>query len=130
MTQAVTDLYVSAGLPDYYVNVFFFPIQQSLRYVAGKEASRVIWIEIIHVARNWDGVDLEGPSKFKEAVNRVTEPYVRDDIHFEYVVIEGPAALWQINGIDPPESFGPEQQYVATQNKKLLDDLHQRLLSH
>ncbi|KAF5123402.1 hypothetical protein E5D57_011315 [Metarhizium anisopliae] len=43
-------------------------------------------------------------------------------IHLEYAVLEGPAALWRIDGIDPPEAFGPDEQEQAEANRKILHD--------
>ena len=49
-------------------------------------------------------------------------PYtIAKGFHLEYFVVEGPPHLWRINGIDPPEGFGPDEQEQAEKNRALLE---------
>lgn len=63
-------------------------------------------------------------TRMKNRMDKILKPYTIDrGIHLEYAIAEGAAELWRINGIDPPESFGPDEQEQAAHNKKLLDEM-------
>lgn len=122
VARGATEFYVSKGLPSFYVHVIFFPIATENKFTGGTPQSRFVIIELAHIARNWDG-DQKRATVIKDSVDRVMRPFTIDKgIHLEYAVLEGPAALWRIDGIDPPEAFGPDEQEQAEANRKILHD--------
>jgi phenylpyruvate tautomerase PptA (4-oxalocrotonate tautomerase family) len=124
IAHGVTQWYVAAGLPAFYVNVFFLPLPPSNFYTSGKSESKKVSIEILHVARQWDPTNAAGAVRIKTGLDRILRPFTLDKgIDLEFCVAESPAALWRINGIDPPEGLGPDQQELAEANKKLLEEM-------
>ncbi|EFY98152.1 hypothetical protein MHUMG1_04552 [Metarhizium humberi] len=122
VARGATEFYVSKGLPSFYVHVIFFPIATENKFTGGTPQSRFVIIELAHIARNWDG-DQKRATVIKDSIDRVMRPFTIDKgIHLEYAVLEGPAALWRIDGIDPPEAFGPDEQEQAEANRKILHD--------
>ena len=47
-------------------------------------------------------------------------PVYVNSLHLEYAVLDGPPYLSRINGVDLPESFGPEEKEKAEKAKTLL----------
>ncbi|OKL62332.1 hypothetical protein UA08_02286 [Talaromyces atroroseus] len=122
ISQAVTKWYVAGGLPDFYVNVFFLPLPPSNFYTGGKPEHKKVSIEILHIARQWDPTNAAAAVRIKSSFDQILKPFTLDrGVHLEFCVAESPAALWRINGIDPPEGLGPDQQELAEVNKKLLE---------
>jgi hypothetical protein len=92
-------------------------------FTGGMERSKTVGIEIDHVARHLDPRDKNTSMAIKDSIYAIMRPYNIDrGFHLEYAILEGPAALWRINGIDPPESFGPDEQVEADKNRKILND--------
>ncbi|CZT17836.1 uncharacterized protein RCC_03672 [Ramularia collo-cygni] len=124
IARAATAFYVSHGIPDYYVNIQFFPLTPNEFYTGGNPISTTVFVEITHVARHWDPTDNAAALRMKDSFDKILMPYTTDrGLHLEYCVHESPAALWRINGIDPPESFGPDDQEQAVKNRARLNQL-------
>jgi len=122
IAKSVTNYYVSVGLPDFYVNIFFIAVPTSNFYVAGQTESKKVSVEMLHIARQWDRNDYSRATRFKNRISDILAPFTTDKgLQLEFCVVEGPAQLWRINGIDPPEGLGPDQQELAETNKKLLE---------
>lgn len=122
IAMAATAFYVTAGLPAFYVQVIFIPISDDNFFTGGQSKSKSVSIEISHIARHLDPTQKARNTRFKDAVDTIMRPYTIDKgFHLEYFVVEGPAYLWRINGIDPPEGFGPDEQDQAEKNRALLN---------
>lgn len=128
VAKAITDLYTNRGLPDFYVNILFIPFPTENLFNAAKPRSGHVMVEILHVARNMDPNDHELHTKFKNAVDRILGPYTLDrGLHLEYAVVDCPQYLARINGVDIPESFGPEQKDEADKARARLQAMHTSL---
>jgi hypothetical protein len=124
LANEITDFYISRGLPAYYVNVQYWPLSPDKYYTGGNPIAKTVFVEILHVARNWDRKDKQYPTLIKDAVDNILRSYTIDlGLHLEFAILESAAQLWRINGIDPPESFGPDQQEEAARSKQKLDAL-------
>ena len=122
IAKAATEFYVGVGLPAFYVQVVFIPIADNFFFVAGQSKSKSIMIEIDHVARHMGESEKARQTRFKDAVDTIMKPYTTDrGCHLEFAVLEGPAHLWRINGVDPPEGFGPDDHEQAENNRALLE---------
>jgi phenylpyruvate tautomerase PptA (4-oxalocrotonate tautomerase family) len=127
LARQITDWYVGVGLPDYYVNVTFYKLSDEDFFSAGTSTSEKVLIEIIHIARHQDPTKTERVMAMKDSFDRLLKPYTLDNgLELEFNIIEAPAWLWRINGIDPPEAFGPEDKEQAETNRKRLDELREK----
>jgi hypothetical protein len=123
IAKGATQFYVKNGLPAFYVNVIFIPVTPDNFFTGGVEKSKTVGIEIDHVARHWDPIDKATSGAVKDGIDAIMRPYTIDrGFHLEYAILEGPVGLWRINGIDPPESFGPDEQAEAERNRKILNE--------
>ncbi|OAA74905.1 Tautomerase [Akanthomyces lecanii RCEF 1005] len=121
IARGATEFYSRAGLPAFYVHTLFTSMERENSFTGGKlHSTPFVLIEVAHVARNWDGKK-EHAEHIKKGIDRVMMPFTTDKgIHLEYAVLEGPAALWRIDGVDPPEAFGPDDKDQAEVNRKIL----------
>jgi phenylpyruvate tautomerase PptA (4-oxalocrotonate tautomerase family) len=113
--QSVTRLYVSYGLPAFYVNMTFheFPAESFL--VGGDPADDFVRIWIDQIARK---VPEERERAWMEEVEETIAPFVRDrGMRWEVHIDTTPRGMWTVGGIvPPPENSEAEQRWVA-QNK-------------
>lgn len=122
LAKEITDWYCSSGLPAFYVNILYLPLSTSNFYTSGKPESKKVTIEILHIARNWDAANTAMATRMKTCIDRILKPYTLDKgIHLEFAINDSSAALWRINGIDPPEGIPADQKELAETNKKLLE---------
>ncbi|KAJ2980080.1 hypothetical protein NQ176_g2860 [Zarea fungicola] len=125
IAKGAVEIYRHFGLPDFYVHVIFETVSQEDNYTSGGRHSTFVIMELVHIARNYKG-DTARAKLFKDKVDQLMMPFTTDKgIHLEYAVVEGPAAMWRIDGVDPPEAFGPEEQEQAEINRKILADKYQ-----
>ncbi|EJP70614.1 BOUP1-like protein [Beauveria bassiana ARSEF 2860] len=129
IAKKATEWYQSVGLPAFYVHTLFVPFERENGFTGGKpHAAPYVLLEVAHIARNWEG-NKKAAEAIKRGIDGVMKPFTTDKgIHLEYAVLEGPAALWRIDGVDPPEAFGPDQQEQAAKNRKILADKYRSLL--
>lgn len=121
IAQGATDFYTKIGLPAFYVHVLFFPFEKENKYTGGKKQSRFVLVEIDHIARHLEPGNRKQAIRVKEAVDKVMMPLTTEKgIHLEYCILEGPVDLWRIDGIDPPEAFGPDEQDEAEKSRQFL----------
>lgn len=125
IAKAATEYYVRGGLPSFYVNVIFIPIADNIFFTGGQSKSTSVMIEIDHIARHMEPSEKARHTRFKEAVDAIMKPYTTDrGCHLEYTVLEGLTYLWRINGVDPPEGFGPDDHEQAEKNRAFLEREH------
>ncbi|CRG89721.1 hypothetical protein PISL3812_06760 [Talaromyces islandicus] len=121
IAQGATDFYTKYGLPAFYVHVMFFPFEGENKYTGGKKQSRFVVVEINHIARHLEPGNRKQAITIKEGIDKVMKPLTTEKgIHLEYCVIEGLTELWRINGVDPPEAFGPDEQEEAEKSRQFL----------
>lgn len=125
IAKGATDFYVSSGLPAWYVSVVFQEFDAKNHFNGGASTSNHVVIEIVHIARRLDPNNKKLVRHVKDSFDKILAPYITGrGFHVEYAVLEGPAALWRINGIDPPEALGPDEAEQGERNRKLLQELH------
>ena len=60
-------------------------------------------------------------TKLKDTFDEILEPHTTDKgHHLEYAVVDAAPYLSRINGIDLPESFGPEEKEKADEARAVL----------
>ncbi|EGP86094.1 unnamed protein product [Zymoseptoria tritici ST99CH_1A5] len=125
LAREITDWYVNtAKLPDYYVNVTFYKLPVEDFYTAGTSNADKVLIEIIHIARHQDPNNKARSKGMMDTFDGILRPYTLDrGLKLEYNIIDAPAWLWRINGIDPPESFGEGEEEKAEISRKRLAEL-------
>ncbi|OAQ98366.1 hypothetical protein LLEC1_01166 [Akanthomyces lecanii] len=129
IARGATEFYTRVGLAAFYVHTLFTPMERENSFTGGKlHSTPYVLIEIDHIARNWDGKK-EQAERIKKGIDSVMMPFTTDKgVHLEYAVLEGPAALWRIDGVDPPEAFGPDDQEQAEVNRKILAEKYRSSL--
>ncbi|KAJ5647839.1 Tautomerase [Penicillium lividum] len=121
IAKGATSFYAQRGFPSWYVNVLFFELNSTSFYTGGLPKSQTVGVEIIHIARHWDPTNKQAAVAIKNGVDAILGPFTtKKGLHLEFAVLEGPAELWRINGIDPPEAFGPDEQEQAEKNRQIL----------
>ncbi|MBW0576075.1 hypothetical protein O181_115790 [Austropuccinia psidii MF-1] len=121
IAQGATDYYTKRGLPAFYVHVLFFPFEKENKYTGGKKQSRFVLMEIDHIARHLEPGNRQQSTRIKEGIDKVMMPFTKEKgIRLEYCILEGPTSLWRIDGIDPPEAFGPDEQDEAEKSRQLI----------
>lgn len=121
IAQGAADFYTKHGLPAFYVHVVFFPFEKENKYTGGKKQSRFVLVEIDHIARHLEPGNRQQSIRIKEGIDKVMMPFTTEKgIHLEYCVLEGPTALWRIDGVDPPEAFGPDEQDEAEKSRQFI----------
>ncbi|KAI4941222.1 hypothetical protein J4E91_010912 [Alternaria rosae] len=116
LANAITEIYVKAGLPRFYVNVLFQPIQPESFFIGGvarpspnTDANKpgrdstvpMIRIRIEHLARQMP--NMAHKLRFMDAVDAALKPFIGDKGYdWEYSVEEVDRDLWKVNGMVPP----------------------------
>jgi hypothetical protein len=76
LSECITTLYTSRGLPAFYVVVLFIPIETDSFYVGGKQTNNFIRIISQHLARQFP--DNEAKQRFMEKFDDVLAPFIKD----------------------------------------------------
>jgi len=125
VAKGATDFYVSRGIPDFYITVLFVPVPTESLFNAAKPQFGHVLVEIFHVARNIDPNNHTLHTKLKDAFDGILGPYTTaKGLHLEYAVLDAVPYLSRINGVDLPESFGPEEKEKAEKARALLEAQH------
>jgi len=102
LANAITIPY--AGLPKFFVNVVFIPLEPSYLYTGGKPQTNWVRITVEHLAAQMAPEDMD---KFHEFVTRyeaVLKPFIQDKgIEHELSFYSVPHEPWRMNGIRPPD---------------------------
>jgi phenylpyruvate tautomerase PptA (4-oxalocrotonate tautomerase family) len=120
IASQITAMYTSAGLPAFYVNVFFHPLPPSDLYIGGKPRSNFLRAMVQHIALRFedrkDPVELQ--KRFLSATDRILAPICKKyGLDWEYHILETPRELWKINGLVPPPFGSSEEKEWFTTNK-------------
>jgi len=101
IAKAVTEAYTEAGIPAFWVNVFFHENPVGCFYSGGQSPPNAIFFVIDHAARGWKSE--EERLRFIDRINTIVGPILRPKgIKWEYNIYEHPAHNWRINGMVPP----------------------------
>jgi phenylpyruvate tautomerase PptA (4-oxalocrotonate tautomerase family) len=76
LSQHITDMYTSSGLPAFYVVVLFIPIEKDSFYVGGQLTNNFIRIVSQHLARQLPND--EAKKQFMEKFDKVLAPFIKD----------------------------------------------------
>jgi phenylpyruvate tautomerase PptA (4-oxalocrotonate tautomerase family) len=124
----ITDYYIDKGLPPFYVNVFFIPLEPDNFFIGGTPRKNFVRITIEHIARHYPDGDTEAGMKFREGrmdlINevgcnlstlvtnimdwwngmQVLKPHIADrgDLEWEHNIAETPRDLWRVHGLVAP----------------------------
>ncbi|CAI7641665.1 unnamed protein product [Penicillium viridicatum] len=102
LAKSITSLYVSVGLPAFYVQVHF--------------TENIPGLTIYHIARAFK-TD-EAKRGFLAAVDEILNPFFeRKGMEWEYFIAEASRDLWKINGLVPPQPGSEEEKKWAELNK-------------
>ena len=116
MVKKITALYVSAGLPAFYVVVNFIEIPEKSFFVGGKRSKQLVRVIAQHLARQlaWD----IQKQRFMEAYEAILAPFIIDrGYDCETTVEECDANMWRENGLVPPLPGSEAEKEWVRQNK-------------
>ncbi|KIW24092.1 uncharacterized protein PV07_09826 [Cladophialophora immunda] len=125
ISKAITDLYVSRGLPPFYVVVIFVDVDEKGIFVGGESKNNFVRIVVEQIARVMMGPETEeGKARRKawmDRINDVLKPYIIDraELEWELHIYETPRDLWRIQGLDPPPPFSEAEKLWAEKNKAI-----------
>jgi len=87
LAEAITNLYISRGLPAFYVVVLYIPFENDSFYVGGKPTNNFIRIVSQHLARQFP--DDAAKNAFMERFDTILAPFIKDK-----------GVDWEVNDID------------------------------
>lgn len=115
LAARITDHYVSAGLPRFYVMVVYHQTRPEDLYVGGEPAGSAVRIVIDHIARHSTGSAHR--QRITQWIDDILDPYLnRDGLHWEFHADETSEELWMINGFVPPPGGSDAEKYWAAAN--------------
>ncbi|KAH7696573.1 hypothetical protein AAVH_36354 [Aphelenchoides avenae] len=101
LATAITDVYVSRGLPAFYVVVLFVPLEKDSFFIGGKGTDKFVRITVQHLARHFDSK--EQGRKFLDIYEAAIAKYIKEQGYDWEVSIElVDRDLWRENGLIPP----------------------------
>ncbi|KAJ7171273.1 putative oxalocrotonate tautomerase [Mycena filopes] len=126
IAEAITNLYSGppASLPAFYVVVLFIEFEKGNFFNSGKATDKMARITIEHVARNFPD-DQARKRGFMNRYEEVIAPWTKErGINWEVTITDTDRALWDINGIAPPEPNTPEEDAWRRENRAVpLDEI-------
>ncbi|OBT61641.1 hypothetical protein VE03_08381 [Pseudogymnoascus sp. 23342-1-I1] len=101
IARQVTEIYTDAGLPAFWVNVFFHENPIGCFYSGGQSPPNAAFFIIDHAARSFKSEEkrLDFIGRINTIVGPIFEP---KGIKWEYNVYEHPRDNWRVNGMIPP----------------------------
>lgn len=114
LANSITDVYVTVGLPRFYVVTVFKQIEPDDLYVGGERAGTAVRIVVDHIARTLP--DKAARERSALRLGGVLRPYLeRPGLHWEFHVDETSEELWMINGlVPPPMNSEAEREWART----------------
>ncbi|ETI25443.1 hypothetical protein G647_02216 [Cladophialophora carrionii CBS 160.54] len=130
LAKAVTALYVSRGLPAFYVNVIFVDLPDAdganpSCFVGGEPRPNFVRVVVEQIARTMAASDTdqgkERRRKWMDLINETLKPSIidRPEIDWELHIYETPRDLWRIQGLDPPPAFSDAEKVWVEKNKPI-----------
>ncbi|PWY83856.1 hypothetical protein BO94DRAFT_536500 [Aspergillus sclerotioniger CBS 115572] len=122
----ITKMYVSIGLPAFYVIVNFIEMNPNDVYVGGKTKlpteKPFVRVVITHIARHVPDIET-AYIRTTSHLDQIMKPHLLDrGYDFEYHVDETDRRLWKINGLIPPPSNSEEEKIWGRENKAVVYD--------
>ncbi|MCJ1260531.1 hypothetical protein MMC22_000392 [Lobaria immixta] len=122
LAESITSHYTGEGLPAFYVDVVFIPVEPDSFYVGGKQAANMVRIAVDHLAIHKPKQEDDSQGLRGQLLNEIDEflaPHIaaRGDLDWEYNIVEAPRDLWKIQGIAPPPFKSAEEKVWARENK-------------
>lgn len=116
LAKSITRLYVSHGLPAFYVQVHFIENIPGTSFVGGEPHPNFAALTIYHIARAFK-TD-EAKRGFLAAVDEILNPFFEPKgMEWEYFIAESSRDLWKINGLVPPQPGSEGETKWAELNK-------------
>ena len=114
LAKSITEVYVTVGLPRFYVVTVFKEIEPSDFYVGGEQTGTAVRIVVDHIARTLP--DKAGRERITQYLGRVLAPHLdRAHVHWEFHIDETSEELWMINGlVPPPMNSEAEREWART----------------
>ncbi|CAE6466709.1 unnamed protein product [Rhizoctonia solani] len=101
LSVAITEIYKAAGLPAFYVNVFFIELPKDSFYIGGEANEKFARFNLQHAARTFDNKDSK--IEFMEKYEKVLKPFTSDKgLDWEVNIDMTDPLVWHINGMSPP----------------------------
>ncbi|KAL6246683.1 hypothetical protein RBB50_005990 [Rhinocladiella similis] len=123
LAKKVTDLYMSRGLPAFYVNVIFIDVDEKATFIGGEPRSNFVRIAVEQIARTMASPDTEQGQKQRTAwmdmINDTLKSSIidRKELDWELHIYETPRDLWRVQGMDPPPAFSDAEKEWTEKNK-------------
>jgi phenylpyruvate tautomerase PptA (4-oxalocrotonate tautomerase family) len=118
LAKSITNLYVSKGLPAFYVQVHFSEDVPGTAFVGGEQHPNFAAVTIYHVARSFK-TD-EHKQKFLSGVDEILNPmFAPKGMDWEYFIAEASRDLWKMNGLVPPMPGSEGEKLWAQHNKAI-----------
>ncbi|KAJ5086144.1 hypothetical protein N7532_010915 [Penicillium argentinense] len=115
LAKSITQLYVSYGLPPFYVQVHFIEDVPGTAFIGGEVHPNFAAITIYHVARSFPND--EAKQRFLSRVDSILNPILEPKgMDWEYFIAETSRDLWKVNGMVPPPSGSAEEKEWARAN--------------
>ncbi|KAJ5365477.1 Tautomerase [Penicillium concentricum] len=116
LAKSITRLYVSYGLPAFYVQVHFIEDIPGTAFVGGEPHPNFAAVTIYHVARAFQNDETK--QRFLTDVDEILNPvFEPKGMEWEYWVTEVSRDLWKINGLVPPQPGSEGEKKWVELNK-------------
>ncbi|KAF8695444.1 4-oxalocrotonate tautomerase, partial [Rhizoctonia solani] len=116
LATAITEIYVSGGLPPFYVNVFFIEVPKDSYYIGGQPDDNFARFNVQHIARAFP--DKPYKLRFMEAYEKALKPFTADKgLNWEVNVDEADPLVWHTNGVSPPAPNSEGEKLWVKLNK-------------
>ncbi|KAJ5170935.1 Tautomerase [Penicillium coprophilum] len=116
LAKSITRLYVSYGLPAFYVQVHFTEETPGTAFVGGEPHPSFAAVTISHVARAFKNDETK--RQFLADVDGILNPvFEPKKMEWEYWVTEVSRDLWKINGLVPPQPGSEGEKKWVKLNK-------------
>jgi len=123
LAKDVTNLYVSRGLPAFYVNVLFIPLEQDNYFIGGAAKKNFVRIVAEQIARQMPDPSTEDGRKSREQwmdmINQTLKPHITDrpELEWEFHIAETPFDLWRVQGLSAPPPQSEAETRWLKENK-------------
>ncbi|KXG54488.1 Tautomerase [Penicillium griseofulvum] len=116
LAKSITKLYVSYGLPAFYVQVRFTEDTPGTAFVGGETHPNFAALTIYHIARAFKSD--ESKQRFLADVDAILNPvFESKGMDWEYWITEVSRDLWKLNGLVPPPTGSEGEKKWAELNK-------------
>ncbi|KAJ7609759.1 putative oxalocrotonate tautomerase [Mycena polygramma] len=116
LAKAITDVY--PFLPQFYVVVLFIELEPTDFFVGGKTTERMVRISVEHIARNFSEYNDAHKRVFMDRYEAALAPFIKArGLDWEVQVTDCDRALWNMNGMAPPEIDTEEEKVWKRENR-------------